>query len=215
MSQSRSLLPQDSANIKGDYGNSSLDTRNNFTLFLTYSLPVFSQRMKRLSEGWVFNSLMAFHGGQPFTVYNSSDTTGTNENAQRVNQIANPFAGISHAFIPATPASSATVQWINPAAFASPPNGTFGTIPRNSIYGPGYSDVDFSVYKTTHITERINLQLRAEAFNLFNYKNLAPPGNVLGGGLGQVGTSIGNYWGAPGIGPGEALNAQLGAKIIF
>ena len=215
MSQSRSLLPQDSTNISADYGNSSLDTRNNFTFFATYGLPAFSQRFKRLSDGWVFNTLIAFHGGQPFTVFNSDDTTGTNENAQRVNMVSNPFAGISHKFMPATATSSANVQWINPAAFASPANGTFGTMSRNALYGPGYDDVDFSVYKSTTITERVTVQLRAEAFNLFNYKNLAPPGDVLGGGLGQIGTTVGNYWGAPGIGPGEPLNAQLGAKIIF
>jgi hypothetical protein len=215
MSQSRSDLPQDSTNLKGDYGNSGLDTRNNFTLFVTYSLPSFTQRFKRVSEGWVFNSLMSFHGGQPFTVYNNGDTSGTSENAQRVNLIGNPYAGVDRHFYPSTATASATEQWINPAAFASPANGTFGTMARNALYGPGYSDVDFSVFKTTQITERISLQLRGEAFNLFNYKNLAPPSNTLGGGLGQLFSTIGNYWGAPGIGPGEPLNAQLGAKIIF
>ncbi len=215
MSQSRSALPQDSTNLKGDYGNSGLDTRNNFTMFLSYTVPAFSQRYKRLTSGWVVNSLMAFHGGQPFTVYNSSDTSGTDENAQRVNLIGNPYAGVNRHFFPSTATASATEQWINPAAFASPANGTFGTMKRNALYGPGYSDVDFSVFKTTNITERVSIQLRGEAFNLFNRNNFAPPNNTLGGGLGQLYSTIGNYWGAPGVGPGEPLNAQLGAKIIF
>ena len=215
MSQSRSLLPQNSYDFSAEYGNSSLDTRNNFTTFISYALPAFSQRMKRLSEGWMINGLIALHGGQPFTVYNSDDTTGTDENAQRVNLVGNPYAGITHKFYPATPTSSATEQWINPAAFVSPPNGTFGTMRRNSLYGPGYSDSDISLLKTTRITERVSLQLRGEVFNAFNRNNFAPPNNTLGGGFGELYSTIGNYWGAPGVGPGEPRNAQLSAKIVF
>jgi hypothetical protein len=215
MSQSRSLLPQDSYNFKGDYGNSGLDTRDNFTTFLSYAIPTFSQRMRRLSEGWVVNGLIALHTGQPFTVYNSDDTSGTDENAQRVNLIGNPYAGITHKFYPATATASATEQWVNPAAFASPANGALGTMPRNALYGPGYADADLSVFKTTRITERISLQLRGEVFNAFNNKNFAPPNNTIGGGFGELYSTIGNYWGAPGVGPGEPLNAQLGGKIIF
>jgi Carboxypeptidase regulatory-like domain/TonB dependent receptor len=215
MSQSRSLLPQNSFNFKGDYGNSGLDTRDNFTTFLSYTVPTFSQRMRRLSEGWVVNGLITLHTGQPFTVYNSQDTSGTDENAQRVNLIANPYAGISHKFFPATSTASATEQWVNPAAFASPANGQLGTMPRNALYGPGYTDADLSVFKTTHITERISLQLRGEVFNAFNNKNFAPPNNTIGGGFGELYSTIGNFWGAPGVGPGEPLNAQLGGKIIF
>jgi hypothetical protein len=178
-------------------------------------VPTFSQRWKRLSEGWVVNGLIAVHSGQPFTVYNSADSSGTDENAQRVNLIGNPLAGVDRTFHKATPTSSATEQWINPAAFAAPANGTFGTMKRNALYGPGYGDADLSLFKTTPITERVSIQLRGEVFNAFNRKNLAPPGNTLGGGLGQLSSTIGNYWGAPGVGPGEPLNAQLGAKIIF
>ena len=107
------------------------------------------------------------------------------------------------------------VQWVNPAAFAQPTAGAFGNLARNKYYGPRYGSVDFSVYKDTKITERISTQFRVEIFNLFNRVNLAPPSNYTGGGFGQVTDTIGDYNGAPGIGPGEPFNLQLALKIIF
>jgi hypothetical protein len=161
------------------------------------------------------NSLITLHGGQPFTVANSADTSGTDENARRVNQIGDPLAEIDRKFHPATASSGATEQWINPEAFVAPSNGTFGTMRRNELFGPGFSDIDLSLFKTTPITERIKLQLRAEVFNAFNHNNFAPPDSTLGGGFRQLNDTIGNYWGTPGVGPGEPLNVQLGEKIIF
>ena len=97
-----------------------------------------------------------------------------------------------------------------------PDPGTFGNLPRNFLYGPGFASVDFSVIKNTKITERINAQFRVELYNLFNRINLAPPSGGFGsGGFGVSSDTIGDYNGAPGIGPGEAFNVQLGLKITF
>jgi Carboxypeptidase regulatory-like domain/TonB dependent receptor len=208
MTQYRGTLPQDSFNLKADYGNMDYDTRHKFNAALNYDLPSAS-RWKLLLNGWALNSLVTFGTGQPFTVFSSQDTTGTGEGEQRANQIGNAFAGVSHAF------NKNGVTWINPAAFVDPAPGTFGTSPRNGYYGPGYSAVDFSVVKNTKITERISTQFRIEMFNLFNRVNLAPPSNTNGSGLGISADTIGDYNGAPGLGPGEAFNMQLGLKIIF
>src|SRR5580704_14592868 len=208
MTQYRGTLPQDSFNLKADYGNMDYDTRHRFTATLNYELPNAS-RYKLLLNGWTLNGLVSLATGQPFTVFSSADTTGTAEGEQRANQIGNPFAGVSHAF------NANGVTWINPAAFVDPAPGTFGTSPRNGYYGPGYASVDFSVVKNTRITERISTQFRIEMFNLFNRTNLAPPSTTNGSGLGITADTIGDYNGAPGLGPGEAFNMQLGLKIIF
>jgi hypothetical protein len=208
MTQYRGTLPQDSTDLKGDYGNSDFDTRQNFTALLNYDLP-HASRWKPLLNGWALSSLVSIHTGQPFTVFSSTDTTGTGEGEQRADQIANPFAGVSHAF------NASGVTWINSAAFVNPPDGTLGTSPRNGYYGPGYASTDFSVVKNTKITERINTQFRIEMFNLFNRINLAPPSGTVGSGLGITADTIGDYNGAPGIGPGEAFNIQLALKVIF
>ena len=103
---------------------------------------------------------------------------------------------------------------MNIAAFANPAQGNFGTSRRYSLYGPGYSDVDLSVFKNTKIYERLTVQFRAEMFNLFNRINYAPPSATVGGNPTLYDT-IGDYNGAPGIGAGEPFNTQFGAKIIF
>jgi TonB dependent receptor len=208
MTAYRGTLPQDSFNLKADYGNMDFDTRHKFKAALNYDLPNAS-RYKTLLNGWALNSLLSLSTGQPFTVFSSADSTGTGEGTQRANQIGNPFAGISHSF------NKNGVTWINPAAFVDPAPGTFGTSPRNGYYGPGYGAVDLSVVKNTKITERISTQLRIEMFNLFNRINLAPPSNFNGSDLGLTADTIGDWNGAPGLGPGEAFNLQLGLKIIF
>jgi hypothetical protein len=76
--------------------------------------------------------------------------------------------------------------------------------------------VEFSVFKDTHLTEKITLQLRVEMFNLFNRVNLAPAGfPVVPDTAGAIYSTIGAYFAVPGIGPGEPFNTQLAAKIIF
>ena len=120
----------------------------------------------------------------------------------------------------------------------------YGNLARNKYYGPGFRDVDLSFIKNIPIKERIKLQLRADFFNLFNRINLSGgfPGAYAAGGVGspfagnvcsenfathrcsanfattgfgKVTDTIGDFNGAPAIGPGEARNIQLVAKIIF
>ncbi len=207
----RGTLPQDSANFKGDYGASDFDQRNIFTGAATYTIPG-GEKWKLLTNGWQLNTLATFHGGIPITVLSASDTSGTGEGTQRAE-----LTGIS-AYAGARQ-EKAGANWLNPAAFTSPTPGTFGNSRRNSFYGPGYSDVDFSVFKNTPITERVSTQFRVEMFNVFNRYNYASPGGYNPNNIGATSltltTTIGSYNGAPGIGAGEPFNTQLGLKIIF
>lgn len=219
MTQYRGGLPQDSYNFKGDYGNSDFDTRNTFVGFVNFDVPAFSGP-KLLSHGWSLNGVFSFKGGQPMTIYNNDDTSGTDEYTQRVNLVGDPFKGVSHKIT-----SDGYVQWLNPDAFAEPAAGTWGTMRRNSIFGPGFGDVDFSVIKATELSihdKPVKVQFRAEMYNLFNRINFASPScsqlcNAYFGarGFGQTGSTIGagNY--SPGLGPGEPFNTQLAMKLIF
>jgi hypothetical protein len=218
----RGALPQDSYNFKGDYGNSDFDTRNTVVGYINYELPAF-KGPKALTDGWAFNSAFSFKGGQPITVYNGDDTSGTFEYTQRVNQVSNPFAGVSHKIV--DDGGSKTVQWFNPDAFVEPDANTWGTVARNNIFGPGFSDVDFSVFKNTKINIHdfpVDAQFRAEMYNLFNRVNLASPScnqlcnDYYGvGGFGTTSSTIGSGNYSPGIGPGEPFNVQLALKLIF
>jgi hypothetical protein len=210
----RGALPQDSTNFRGDYGPSDFDVRNIFTGLLTWDVPG-AHVLPALTKGWQVNSLLTFHGGAPFSVYSSSDTSGTNDGNQRANLVpgVNPYAGFRKGGVNA--------NWLNPAAFVDAPAGTWGTTHRNEFVGPGYGDVDLSVFKNTKVGERVTAQFRVEMFNLFNRTNYAPPlvgnynpsytyDNAL-----QLFTTIGNFNGAPGIGAGEPYNTQFALKLIF
>jgi len=203
-------LPQDSTNFKGDYGNSDYDVRHHFNVFFLYDVPGSSHGPAWVSHGWQLNTNLTFRTGFPFTIHASSNTDGTGENTTRGVQVGDPLQGVSHALSNHNP-----VQWINPNAYANPAQGSFGTVPRNSVYAPGFGDVDFSVLKNIPITERFRAQFRVEFFNLFNRVNLAPPSGTIGGGFGQSSDTAGDFYGSPGIGPGEPFNMQLALKILF
>jgi hypothetical protein len=70
------------------------------------------------------------------------------------------------------------------------------------------------VLKNFPIKDRLHAQFRAEMFNIFNRVNLAPPSNTVGSGF-QTADTIGDYEGAPGIGPGEPFNVQFALKILW
>ena len=124
--------------------------------------------------------------------------------------ISNPFSGV-----PADVKGS-TAYWFNPAAFTTPTPGSYSNQARNEFRGPPTYQTDFSVFKNNQITERLNLQLRVEIFNIFNTRDLAPPNNsISGSNLGQISSTLDVYNGAPGIGTGAPRNVQLAAKIIF
>jgi hypothetical protein len=204
----RGAIPFDSTNLKAEYGNGDFDTRHNFSGVFTWDIPGSSHGPKWLTHGWSVNSLMTFHSGQPL-----------DQIRQGLNVIGDPFAGVSHSFVK-TPTFTG-VHWLNPAAFCVPsatclPNVFGGDLRRNQYYGPGFADLDLSVFKNIPITERVNAQLRAEMFNLTNRINLASGvGATSPGGSGNITDTIGDFNGAPGIGPGEAFNMQLALKITF
>jgi outer membrane receptor protein involved in Fe transport len=94
---------------------------------------------------------------------------------------------------------------IFPADFqvqADPTLATYGTLPRNYFRGPGYVDVDMAFSKTTSITERLKLEIRAEFFNLFNHANFTNPGVVNNGNSGFSG-------GAGGANPNSGVFGQI------
>jgi Carboxypeptidase regulatory-like domain/TonB dependent receptor-like, beta-barrel len=210
----RGALPYDSANPGAEYGNGDFDTRHNFSGTFTWEIPGSSHGPKFLTHGWAVNSLLTFHGGQPL------DQTRTGYNI-----IGDPFAGVSHSF--QTNVNGFTgVHWLNPAAFCLPvadggkdpnclPNVYGGTLRRNQIYGPKFADIDLSVLKNISITERVKAQFRAEMFNLTNHINLASGVGAAGPTSPNITDTIGDFNGAPGIGPGEAFNMQLAVKITF
>jgi outer membrane receptor protein involved in Fe transport len=209
--------PQNSFNLKGDKGNANQDIRNHFASYLNYAIPGLAQGPKLLTHGWEVNSTLKFQGGEPINVVSGLDNSGTTEYQDRAEITGRPLNSNrsvqSHSF----------AQYLNYNSFADPAPGTYSNLNRNSIYGPGFEDVDFSLLKNIPLyRERVRAQFRVEMFNVFNRTNLAQPlnnyayGNPAdGGAFGQIFSTIGVSYGSPGIGSGEPYNTQLALKIIF
>ena len=159
-------FPQDPGNLKAERGPSTFDTRQRFTAALNYDLPEW-HAAKKFGSGWQLNWVASFQSGRPIPFATATDTTGR----FYFNQRPNIIAGVN----PILPNWTPTTGYLNPQAFVQPAYGTFGDLGRNSIYGPGYGSLDFSVNKNTALTERLNLQLRAEFFNILNHPNFALP----------------------------------------
>jgi hypothetical protein len=211
MTEYRGQIPLDSFNLRQEYGNGDFDTRHNFNAFLTYDIPGSSHGPKILTHGWQLSSVLSFHSGQPFN-FPGPNPSGTQRPG--LDLVADPFAGVSQSFTKSVggPGGKPGAQWVNPNAFVAVSGP--GDVRRNEFYGPGFSDVDLSVIKNIPVTERFRVQLRADMFNVFNRINLATGAGSVGGD-GTVRDTIGDFNGAPGIGPGEPFNMQLAVKVIF
>jgi len=225
ISGARGSLPENSYNLKGDWGNSDVDTRQVLGAYLSYAVP-YPAAHKRLLGGLRMNTWVTSFTGVPFTVHTNEDVSLTGQYNDRVNVVGNPLKAKGQD----TPNSK--VSWFNPYicgstgangvtvtnnCFAEPALGTYGNEARNKFHGPGLNEVDFSVFKNTAITQRIDTQFRVEIFNLFNVRNLSGPDSGLNDGPGSFGyiTSTPSSGGAPGIGLGEPFNVQLALKIMF
>ena len=203
-------IPTNSNDLRNERGNGTFDIRHVVTSFVSYQVPGSAKFAPWLTKGWQLNSLITVHGGRPLNILAGTNRSGTGENGDRVDLIGDPFAGFSAA-IP----NSLAIQYINKAAFANPAPGTFGNIGRNAIYGPGFGSVDFSVFKTTPITEKLRAEFRVEIFNLSNRSNYFNPITTFASSsFGQI-TLTRNGGIAPGLGFGEPRNTQFGLKLMF
>ena len=116
------------------------------------------------------------------------------------------------------PEGKSVVQWINPAAFATPA-GEFGTAPRDLFRGPGTWQIDFGVGKTILLTERARLEFRSEFFNIFNHPQLGPPQATFNpsntSGFGSIISTVNTSTPISPVGSGTPREIQLALRIAF
>ena len=192
---------QNSHNPKGDYGSGDIDVRHNFTLGAVWDIPAPGSLPKRLAEGWQVSSLVQARGGLPFTVALNAPFLGIDQ--IRPNLVSGQSVRPSDFSVPD--------HQLNSAAFQAPGAGKFGDVGRNTVRGPGFTQVDFAVTKTTRIRENLSFQFRGELFNLFNHPNFSNPSGVLSDiNFGKSTSTIGNL-----VGTGTSRQVQLVAKFVF
>src|SRR5437667_11420391 len=124
--------------------------------------------LDQLISGWQWNGILTAQSGLPFTPTVGSNRSGSGDTAKP--DVANRHPAFSGLVITGDPN-----RWFNPQAFLLPMAGTYGNAGRNQFLGPNLIDLDTSLFKRIRITERLNLQFRAEAFNVLNRANFEQP----------------------------------------
>ncbi len=174
-------LAENAQNLRLDWGPSTFDTRHLVAAYAVYELPFgpgkpflrnLSGLPRFLAAGWSINGVLTYHSGFPFTPQMSFNPSNNGNATNPVRPSRNPsFTG------PVVVGSPN--QYFNPAAFVVPPNGTYGDLGRDAFTGPGMAELDMALVKTTHLTERLALELRGEAFNVPNHANFNTPNLIV------------------------------------
>jgi hypothetical protein len=179
-----------------DWGPCFWDQTHVLTSYVTYQLPIgrgkmvgnnMSRALDEVVGGWEVGAILSVHSGNAM-----SNFTGWGDDpvAWMTTGASNLFGGdrsncsgpvnYSKKLVPATATTSAYVQWFDPSTFSNPAETSggqiaYGTCGAGGIRGPKYVDVDTSVHKAFAITERMKIEFRAEAYNVFNHASLNAP----------------------------------------
>ena len=169
----------DSFNLRRERDSSTGDIPNVFVASSTWEIPVGRGHSLNpagvwgvLANGWQVTGIVLLQSGMPFAI-----TQTTNFNAfagfgvQRPNVVASPN-------LPSDQRNPA--KWFNTAAFQVAPQFTLGSASRNPVRGPDYTDADIALIKHTRLREQVDLEFRAEIFNLTNTPAFGQPNGTLG-----------------------------------
>lgn len=161
--------PTDNRNAALDRGHADFIRHHLATANYVYNLPfgrgrhfALSGVAEKIFGGWQLSGITSFGTGEPYSVTFTSTVLGWP--SSRADIAGDP-----------KPSNRAIEQWFNPAAFVVPAQFAYGNSARNLLFGPGFFNWDAGVFKNTALTERVNLEFRAEFFNILNHANFAVP----------------------------------------
>jgi hypothetical protein len=219
--------PDDSRFPEREKAPSNFDSRHRLTWFFTWEIG--PQKGHWLSSGWAVNGVVTAASGMPVNLNFFSDYNGTGEYFGRPDIVGDPYAG-----------TGGPGKFLNLSALALPctPDGQggcaggkhIGSLGRNAFVGPHYRNVDLSLVKNTPLGGRVRLQLRVDAFNVFNHPNFSNPllpgfaVDMTQNGIDASGRGIGFLpltatpdvgTGNPFLGGGGPRNIQLAARVSF
>jgi hypothetical protein len=202
-------LPRNSLDLQAEWGNSDFDIRHRAVVNFIYE-PNFGRGrdhlnngfVGRILEGWSLSGIVSAQTGHPFDMYDYQDSNHTGQYA-RLTQVS-PFTG--------WPAGTdETFTGPSSSAFITTPFDVLPNVAKNKFFGPDLVNIDVATFKNTSITERLKLQFRVEAYNLFNHPQFAQPDNFLSDSIfGQSTATITRPDGTT-----SARQLQVALKLIF
>ena len=171
--------------VRAYRGLSDFSVAHRFVTNYLWRLPSPTGSLRHLLGGWETSGIWNWQHGFPINISSGEDTSLTG-------------IGNDQADVTGTPSYTSgsrgnrIQQWFTTSVFRTAKEGTFGNVGRNTLYGPGIVNIDFSAHKNIPITEHLRLQYRAEFFNALNHPILGNPGTtVTSGGFGRI-TSAGS-----------------------
>ncbi|MEO6923719.1 MAG: hypothetical protein ABI142_07840, partial [Bryocella sp.] len=200
--------PSNPFNFNTTRGPADYDQRIRSNIAANYRFKDYAHRPLAafFANGWQANVIVQSQSGLPFTV-----TSGTDRS---LSGTGNDYADAVPGQNPRRPAGvDFKNQYFNTAAFTPARLGTFGNVHRNNITGPGYEELDGSIFKDFFAHSRVHGRFQAEGFNLFNHPNFANPNaSANSGTFGKI-TATATSTGSGTTGLNRLF--QFGAKIIF
>ena len=214
---------------RDSYGNIGGITPQVLQLSYSYALPMGKGRMlfptagpfaSKVVGGWELSGVVDYQSGQPFSVsYTAPTNVYPGAVSGRANQAGNPYqsgtiSGNSTCVAPAG-VTHTKAQWFNPCAFKAPTDssgragGVYGTSGYNMLFGPRFQDWDMNLKKNTAWGDHYNVQLRADAFNIFNHPNFNTPNANISN------SNAGTVTGISGTPSYEARTMEFAVKFNF
>ena|SRR5579885_3290203 len=197
-------VSSNSLNAQLDRGNSEFDVRHRYSGAILYQLPWLRNNkgfLGAVAGGWMITGLLTFQTGLPFDITEPQDRCLCDGGTQRPDYIggdvvfvdprSNQF-GVQNGYFngvgggTATGAPNPFFRRVGTGPSAAQGAGRFGDLGRNVFHGPGIEQVDFGLSKQFNITEHQHVELRGEAFNLFNHTNFNNPAPTTGANIGST-----------------------------
>lgn len=169
-----------------DRGPIDFDVAQHFVTSYVWQLPQlanYSRPVRGFLGGWEWSGAVTAQTGFPFTITSGANQSGSGEGYDRPNQVSSVVRSST-----ACGTSAPCVSYLNRSAFQTSPAGTFGTLGKGTVRGPGLFDWDMGVFKNFPLKgDRYSLQFRAEFFNVFNRANFNnPTASLSSGGFGTI-----------------------------
>lgn len=183
-SNSLAQARSDPYDLSRDKGVCDFDVKHNLVANTVYMLPF---QGNAFVSGWQVSGIVSARSGTPFGLQIPFDQVGLNDPAGQPAERPNLVPGRSE-----NPILGHVNQWYDPTAFSLEPAGELGNLGRNTLVGPRFVSFDMGLAKNTRIRETMNLELRFEAFNLFNHPNFGLPNQNIFSGVGPGNVGIVN-----------------------
>ena len=205
-------LPQNPFDTHPEKGPSGFDVTHGFTMSLAQDLQLekiesLRSISRKFTAGWELLSISTISSGLPFTIYSGVQQTAAGSGGvDRPNQVGTPHLSTARKV-----REDYFGLGMENHTYFSIPQGSFGTLGRNTFRGPAYYDFDFSLIKDTPVGTRagggelFDVQFRSEFFNIFNIVDFGLPANTIAGsGFGEISKTA-----------GSSRQIQFSLKLLF